>query len=140
MNTAFILSNQIIFWLALFVVLFIEYNQEKHLLASLWWLSETQCKYPVDNNARKKYHINIDSATIYPPTYVELMEDTLECSPIVAVNFLCEYAPKAGIHTDIIRGEDRYLALQLKQCSERTKTVLEGYLRRRKNIRMKIVI
>ncbi|MFV0325724.1 MAG: glycosyltransferase family 2 protein [Bacteroides xylanisolvens] len=177
----------------------IGYNEEKHLLACLWSLSEMQCKYPVEiigvdneskdrtaeifqacgvpyhtetqhscgfarlcglNNARGKYHINIDSDTMYPPKYVEMMVDALERPGVVGVSSLwsyipdenhspfglkiyeaardlhlwmqsfkrpelsvrglvfayrTEYAKKTGIRTDIIRGEDGYLALQLKQ-------------------------
>lgn len=183
----------------LVTVSLIGYNEEKHLLASLWSLSEMQCKYPVEiigvdneskdrtaeifqacgvpyftetqhscgfarlcglNRARGKYHINIDSDTMYPPKYVEMMVDVLQRPGIVAVSSLwsyipdkdhsafglkiyelardthlwlqsfkrpelsvrglvfayrTEYAQKTGIRTDIIRGEDGYLALQLKQ-------------------------
>lgn len=183
----------------LVTVSLIGYNEEKHLLACLWSLSEMQCKYPVEiigvdneskdrtaeifqacgvpyytetqhscgfarlcglNNARGKYHINIDSDTMYPPKYVEMMVDVLERPGVVAVSSLwsyipdenhsrfglkiyeaardlhlwlqsfqrpelsvrglvlayhTEYAKKTGIRTDIIRGEDGFLALQLKQ-------------------------
>lgn len=183
----------------LVTVSIIGYNEEKHLLACLWSLSEMQCKYPVEiigvdneskdrtaeifkaagvpyftetqhscgfarlcglTNARGKYHINIDSDTMYPPKYVETMIDALERPGIVGVSSLwsyipdkdhssfgltiyeaardlylwlqsfkrpelsvrglvfayrTEYARKTGIRTDIIRGEDGYLALQLKQ-------------------------
>ena len=183
----------------LVTVSIIGYNEEKHLLACLWSLSEMECKYPVEiigvdneskdstaeifrqcgvpyytetqhscgfarlcglNHARGKYHINIDSDTMYPPKYVEMMVNTLERPGIVAVCSLwsyipdekhsrwglkiyeaardlhlwmqsfkrpeltvrglalayrTEYARKTGIRTDIIRGEDGYLALQLKQ-------------------------
>lgn len=183
----------------LVTVSLIGYNEEKHLLASLWSLSEMKCKYPVEiigvdneskdrtaeifracgvpyytetqhscgfarlcglNHARGKYHINIDSDTMYPPKYVEMMVDVLERPGIVAVSSLwsyipdkdhsplglkfyefardthlwlqsfkrpelsvrglvfayhTEYAKKTGIRTDIIRGEDGYLALQLKK-------------------------
>lgn len=110
----------------------IGYNEEKHLLACLWSLSEMQCKYPVeiigvDNDskdrtaeifqaievpyytehqhscgfarlcglkqARGKYHINIDSDTMYPPHYVETMVDALEKPGIVAVSSLWSYIP-----------------------------------------------
>lgn len=112
------------------------------------------------NKARGKYHINIDSDTMYPPKYVEIMVNALENPGVVAVSSLwsyipdkehpwlglkfyetardihlwiqsfkrpelsvrglvfayhTEYAKKVGIRTDIIRGEDGYLALQLKQ-------------------------
>ena len=183
----------------LVTVSIIGYNEEKHLLACLWSLSEMQCKYPVEiigvdneskdrtaeifqacgvpyytetqhscgfarlcglSHAKGKYHINIDSDTMYPPKYVELMVNALERPGIVAVCSLwsyipdethpwlglkvyetardvhlwmqsfkrpelsvrglvfayrTEYAKRTGIRTDIIRGEDGYLALQLKQ-------------------------
>ena len=110
----------------------IGYNEEKHLLACLWSLSNQQCKYPmeiigVDNDskdrtgeifqatevpyyietqhscgwarscglahARGKYHINIDSDTLYPPHYVETMVDTLEKKGVVGVSSLWSYIP-----------------------------------------------
>lgn len=182
----------------LVTVSLIGYNEEKHLLASLWSLSDMQCKYPVEiigvdneskdrtaeifqacgvpyytetqhscgfarlcglTHARGKYHINIDSDTMYPPHYVETMVDALERPGVVAVSALWSYIPdkdhswlalklyeaardfhlwlqsfrrpelsvrglvfayrtdyarKTGIRTDIIRGEDGYLALGLK--------------------------
>lgn len=176
----------------------IGYNEEKHLLACLWSLSEMKCKYPIEiigvdndskdrtaevyqvtgityytekrhscgfarlcglNQARGKYHINIDSDTMYPPHYVETMVDALQKPGVVAASSLWSYIPdsshswfglkcyeatrdfylwmqsfkrpelsirglvfayrtdlaqKLGIRTDIRRGEDGYLALQLK--------------------------
>ena len=110
----------------------IGYNEEKHLLACLWSLSEMQCKYPVEiigvdneskdrtaeifqacgvpyytetqhscgfarlcglNHARGKYHINIDSDTMYPPKYVETMVDALERPGVVGVSSLWSYIP-----------------------------------------------
>ena len=92
----------------LVTVSLIGYNEERHLLACLWSLSEMQCRYPVEiigvdneskdrtaeiyratgvpyytetrhscgfarlcglNHARGKYHINIDSDTLYPHGY-----------------------------------------------------------------------
>lgn len=177
----------------------IGYNEEKHLLACLWSLSNQICKYPmeiigVDNNskdctaqifqdtnvpyytetrqscgwarscglthAKGKYHINIDSDTLYPPHYVETMTDALEKKNVVAASSLWSYIPdqnhpwwqlkiyeftrdcylflqsfkrpelsvrglvfayktdlgkQIGIRTDIIRGEDGSLALELKK-------------------------
>lgn len=177
----------------------IGYNEEKHLLACLWSLSNQVCKYPmeiigVDNDsndctvqifqdtnvpyytekkhscgwarscglehAKGKYHINIDSDTIYPPHYVETMVDVLEKKDVVGVSSLWSYIPdkthpwwqliiyeftrdcylflqsfkrpelsvrglvfaydtklgkQIGIRTDIIRGEDGSLALELKK-------------------------
>ena len=173
-NLAGLQSNE-----PLVTVSLIGYNEEKHLLACLWSLSEMKCKYPVEiigvdneskdrtaeiyeacgvpyftetqhscgfarlcglNHARGKYHINIDSDTMYPAKYVETMVDALEKPglkiyeaardlhlwlqsfkrPELSVRGLVfayrtECARKTGIRTDIIRGEDGYLALQLKQ-------------------------
>lgn len=177
----------------------IAYNEEKHLLACLWSLSEMKCKYPieiigVDNDskdrtadifhavdipfytekqhscgfarscglahAKGKYHINIDSDTLYPPHYIDTMIEALSKDDIVAASSLWSYFPdkehpvlglklyelardiylflqsfkrpelsvrglvfayhtelarKIGIRTDIIRGEDGSLALELKK-------------------------
>ena len=177
----------------------IGYNEEKHLLACLWSLSNQVCKYPievigVDNDskdctsqifqdthvpyytetrhscgwarscglaqAKGKYHINIDSDTLYPPHYVETMVDALEKKNVVGASSLWSYIPdqahpwwqlkiyeftrdcylflqsfkrpelsvrglvfayrtdlgrQIGIRTDIIRGEDGSLALELKK-------------------------
>lgn len=111
----------------------IGYNEEKHLLACLWALSEMKTRYPieiigVDNDsqdktaeifqatgvpyfvekhhscgsarlcglrhARGKYHINIDSDTLYPPSYVDCMADVLERDPkVVGVNGTWGYFP-----------------------------------------------
>lgn len=110
----------------------IGYNEEKHLMACLWSLSEMQCKYPVEiigvdneskdrtaeifqatgvpyftetrhscgyarlcglSHARGKYHINIDSDTMYPPKYVETMVDALEKKDVVGVSSLWGYIP-----------------------------------------------
>lgn len=176
----------------------IAYNEEKHLLACLWSLSEMQCKYPVEiigvdnesadrtakifqatgvpyytetqhscgyarlcglKKAKGKYHINIDADTLYPVHYVETMVNALEKKQAVAVTALwsyfpdqnhswlglkfyefirdsylwlqshkrpelsvrglvfayrVDYAQKVGIRTDIKRGEDGYLAFELK--------------------------
>ena len=116
----------------LVTVSIIGYNEEKHLLACLWSLSDMVCKYPVEiigvnndskdrteeifqrtevpyfneyqhscgyartcglNNARGKYHINIDSDTMYPPKYVEIMVDALEKPGVVAATSLWSYIP-----------------------------------------------
>lgn len=110
----------------------IGYNEEHHLLACLWSLSEMQCRYPVEiigidndskdktaeifrrtgvpyytekqhscgfarscglNHAQGKYHINIDSDTMYPPLYIESMVKELEKKDIVGVCSLWSYIP-----------------------------------------------
>ncbi len=116
----------------LVTVALIGYNEERHLLACLWSLSEMQCRYPVEiigvdneskdrtaeiyratgvpyytetrhscgfarlcglNKARGKYHINIDSDTLYPPHYVETMVEVLERPGVVAASSLWSYFP-----------------------------------------------
>lgn len=112
------------------------------------------------NHARGKYHINIDSDTLYPSKYVELMVDALLRPKVIAVCSSWGYMPdevhsrkgllfyefirdlhlwlqsfkrpelsvrglvfaydtekakEIGIRTDIIRGEDGSLALELKK-------------------------
>lgn len=111
------------------------------------------------DHARGKYHLNIDSDTLYPPAYVELMTQELMRPGTIAVSSLWSYIPdeshsrlglwfyellrdthlylqhfsrpelsvrglvfgysieaarRYGIRTDIIRGEDGYLAFQLR--------------------------
>ena len=176
----------------------IGYNEERHLLACLWSLSNTVCRYPIEiigvdndstdrtaeifsacarpyyketrhscgwarqcglSHARGRYHLNIDADTMYPPAYAELMTDMLEQQGTVGVSSLWSYIPdeqhsrlalwcyellrdthlwmqhftrpelavrglvfgyrtdearRFGIRTDIIRGEDGYLAFQLR--------------------------
>lgn len=45
------------------------------------------------NNAKGKYHINIDADTMYPPHYVELMVNELEKKNVVGVSSLWSYIP-----------------------------------------------
>lgn len=45
------------------------------------------------SHAKGKYHINIDSDTMYPPKYVELMVNALERPGIVAACSLWSYIP-----------------------------------------------
>ena len=111
-------------------------------------------------HAKGKYHINIDSDTLYPPHYIDTMIEALSKDDIVAASSLWSYFPdkehpvlglklyelardiylflqsfkrpelsvrglvfayhtelarKIGIRTDIIRGEDGSLALELKK-------------------------
>lgn len=110
----------------------IAYNEERHLLACLWSLSDTLSKYPVEiigvdneskdrtaeifekcgvpyytetqhscgfarqcglNHARGKYHLNIDSDTMYPPKYVEIMVEALSKENVVGASSLWSYIP-----------------------------------------------
>lgn len=113
-------------------VVVIAHNEEKHLLANLWSLSDTVSRFPleiigVDNNstdstpaiyqavgvpcyteprqshgyarncglehAKGKYHICIDSDTLYPPHYVEIMIEALSRPGISGVYSLWSYMP-----------------------------------------------
>lgn len=178
----------------------IAYNEERHLLACLWALSEIKTKYPIEiigvdndstdktaeifkslevnyytetrhscgyarlcglSHARGKYHVNVDADTLYPKTYIDSVIDIMERDPrIMGVSATWSYYPdennsliaiffythlrdiylwlqsfkrpelsvrglvfsyrtaearKVGIRTDIKRGEDGTLALNLKK-------------------------
>lgn len=177
----------------------IAYNEEQHLLACLWSLSEMVCKYPIEiigvNNdstdctqlifercgipfftemqhspgfarncglehTRGKYHICIDSDSLYPQQYIETYIETLAKKEVVGCYGLWSFLPdenhskiqlaiyeflrdfylkiqnikrpelnvrgmtfafkmdlnrKIKFRTDIIRGEDGSLALELKK-------------------------
>lgn len=93
-------------------IVVIAYNEETHLQACLWALSEIQCKYPVEiigvdndskdrtaeiyqqsgipyyteyqhscgyarrcglQHARGRFYFDVDSDTLYPPKYYEVM-------------------------------------------------------------------
>ena len=97
-------------------IVVIAYNEEKHLQACLWAISEIQCKYPVEiigvdndskdrtaeiyeksgipyyteyehscgyarrcglQHAKGKYYFDVDSDTLYPPHYFEVMLEYL---------------------------------------------------------------
>jgi glycosyltransferase involved in cell wall biosynthesis len=97
-------------------IVVIGYNEEKHLQACLWAISEIQCKYPVEiigvdndskdrtaeiyeksgipwyteyqhscgyarrcglQHAKGRFYFDVDSDTLYPPQYYELMLDAL---------------------------------------------------------------
>ena len=97
-------------------IVVIGYNEENHLQACLWAISEIKCKYPVEiigvdndssdrtaeiyeksgipyyteyqhscgyarrcglQHARGKYYFDVDSDTLYPPQYYELMLEQL---------------------------------------------------------------
>ena len=49
------------------------------------------------NHARGKYHINIDSDTMYPAKYVETMVDALEKPGVVAVSSLWSYIRQGSL-------------------------------------------
>lgn len=113
-------------------IVVIGYNEETHLQACLWALSEINCKYPVeiigvDNNskdrtteiyeksgipyyteyqhscgyarrcglqhARGKYYFDVDSDTLYPPQYYEVMLEHLMKPGVVAASATWSYFP-----------------------------------------------
>ena len=116
-------------------IVVIAYNEETHLQACLWALSEIKCKYPVeiigvDNDSKDrtaeifeksgipyyteyqhscgyarrcglqhskgKYYFDVDSDTIYPPMYYQLMLEQLMKPGIVAVSATWSYFPDAN--------------------------------------------
>lgn len=149
----------------LVTVSIIGYNEEKHLLACLWALSEMDCKYPVEiigvnndskdrteeifqrtglpyyneyqhscgyarlcglNHARGKYHINIDSDTMYPKKYVELLVDALEKENVVAVSSLWSYIPDK---------DHSWLGLKFYEFARDTHLFLQSFKRPEMSVR-----
>jgi len=123
-------------------IVIVAYNEEKHLQACLWSLSETQCKYPIEfigvdneskdrtaeiyqksgipyytehqhtcgyarqcglDQAKGKYTMCVDSDTIYPPHYIELMVENLMKPGISAVAGMWSFYP-----------DEKHSKLQLK--------------------------
>lgn len=113
-------------------IVVIGYNEETHLQACLWAISEIQCKYPVEiigvdndskdrtaeiyeksgipyyteyqhscgyarrcglQHARGKYYFDVDSDTLYPPQYYEIMLEALMKPGVVAVSSSWSYFP-----------------------------------------------
>ena len=113
-------------------IVVIGYNEEKHLQACLWALSEIDCRYPVEiigvdndstdrtaeiyklsgipyyteyqhtcGNARRcglqhakgKYYFDIDSDTLYPPQYFNIMLERLMRPGVSCVSSLWSYFP-----------------------------------------------
>ena len=113
-------------------IVVIGYNEEKHLQACLWAISEIQCKYPVEiigvdndsndrtaeiyeksgipyyteyqhscgyarrcglQHAKGKYYFDIDSDTLYPPMYFEIMLDHLTKPGVSCVSATWSYFP-----------------------------------------------
>lgn len=116
-------------------IVIIAYNEEPHLQACLWAISEIKCKYPVeiigvDNDSKDrtaeiyaksgipyyteyqhscgyarrcgllhckgKFYFDVDSDTLYPPQYYELMIEQLLKPGIVAVSATWSYFPDAN--------------------------------------------
>ena len=113
-------------------IIIVAYNEEKHLQACLWSLSDIKCKYPVEfigvdneskdrtaeiyqksgipyytehqhtcgyarqcglNHAKGRYTMCIDSDTIYPPYYFEIMVEELMKPGISAVAAMWSFYP-----------------------------------------------
>lgn len=116
-------------------IVVIAYNEEKHLQACLWALSEIKCNFPVeiigvDNDSKDrtaeifeksgipyyteyqhscgyarrcgllhskgKYYFDVDSDTLYPPYYYEVMMSYLLKTGVVAVSATWSYFPDAN--------------------------------------------
>lgn len=149
----------------LVTVSLIAYNEENHLLASLWSLSEMRCKYPVEiiginndsedrteeifkltgvpcyneyrhscgyarrcglDHARGKYHINIDSDTMYPPEYVEIMVDAMKKPGYVAASSSWSYIPDK---------DHSRLMLKLYEFARDTQLLLQSFKRPELSVR-----
>ncbi len=113
-------------------IVVIAYNEEKHLQACLWALSEISCKYPVEiigvdndskdrtaeifqrsgipyyteyqhscgyarrcglQHARGRFYFDVDSDTLYPPQYYELMLEQLLKPGVACVSATWSYFP-----------------------------------------------
>ena len=116
-------------------IVVIAYNEEKHLQACLWALSDIKCNYPVEiigvdndskdctseifeksgipyyteyqhscgyarrcglQHAKGKYYFDVDSDTLYPPYYFEVMLEHLQKPGVVAVSATWGYFPDAN--------------------------------------------
>lgn len=115
-------------------IVVIAYNEETHLQACLWAISEIQCKYPVeiigvDNDSKDRtaeifdksgipyyieyqhscgyarrcglqhakghYYFDVDSDTLYPPYYYEIMLDHLLKPGVSCASATWSYFPDA---------------------------------------------
>ena len=116
-------------------IVVIAYNEETHLQACLWALSEIQCKYPVENigvdndskdrtaeifkssgipyyteyqhscgyarrcglqHSRGRFYFDVDSDTLYPPLYYELMLNVLLQPGVSCVSATYGFIPDAA--------------------------------------------
>lgn len=123
-------------------IVIIAYNEERHLQACLWAISEIQCKYPVEiigvdndskdrtaeiyeksgipyyteyehscgyarrcglQHAKGKYYFDVDSDTLYPPQYYEVMLEHLMKPGVSCVSATWSFFP-----------DERHSALGLK--------------------------
>lgn len=113
-------------------IVVIAYNEETHLQACLWALSEIYCKYPVEiigvdndskdrtaeifeksgipyyteyqhscgyarrcglQHAKGRFYFDVDSDTLYPPQYYEIMLEHLQKSGVSCVSATWSYIP-----------------------------------------------
>lgn len=116
-------------------IVIIAYNEERHLQACLWAISEIQCKYPVEiigvdndskdrtaeiyeksgipyyteyehscgyarrcglQHAKGKYYFDVDSDTLYPPHYYEVMLEHLMKPGVACVSATWGFFPDAN--------------------------------------------
>ena len=116
-------------------IVVIGYNEEMHLQACLWAISEIQCKYPVEiigvdndskdrtaeiyeksgipyyteyqhscgyarrcglQHAKGRFYFDVDSDTLYPPQYYEIMLDHLLKPGVSCVSATWSYFPDAN--------------------------------------------
>ena len=116
-------------------IVVIGYNEETHLQACLWAISEIKCKYPVEiigvdndsndrtaeiyeksgipfyteyqhscgyarrcglQHAKGKFYFDVDSDTLYPPYYYEVMLDHLLKPGVSCVSATWSYFPDAN--------------------------------------------
>jgi len=116
-------------------IVVIGYNEETHLQACLWAISNIKCKYPVEiigvdndskdrtaeiykqsgipyyteyqhscgyarrcglQNAKGKFYFDVDSDTIYPPLYFEIMLDNLMKPGVSCVSATWSYFPDSA--------------------------------------------
>ena len=116
-------------------IVVIGYNEERHLQACLWAISEISCKYPVEiigvdndstdrtaeiyeksgipyyteyqhscgyarrcglQHAKGKYYFDVDSDTLYPPQYYELMLEQLMRPGVSCVSATYGFFPDAN--------------------------------------------
>lgn len=116
-------------------IVVIAYNEEKHLQACLWAISEIRCKYPVEiigvdndskdrtaeiyeksgipyyteyehscgyarrcglQHAKGRFYFDVDSDTLYPPQYYEIMLEHLMNPGVSCVSATWGYFPEAN--------------------------------------------
>ena len=116
-------------------IVVIAYNEETHLQACLWAISEIQCKYPVEiigvdddskdrtaeifeksgipyyteyqhscgyarrcglQHSKGKFYFDVDSDTLYPPQYYEIMLNNLLKPGVSCVSATWSYFPDAN--------------------------------------------